>query len=281
MMDATIPRPEVSAWIMRERRLAVARTVLGACEAENIAAVPVKGIVTSSLLYDDPIERPMFDVDVRVLPEDHARVFALVRKRGWRLLESSRVYKNHTIQIDGVEVDLEGFVGPRYVCWLSTRDLISRASWSDALGFRARLPDFIDHVVLMLVNVFKDKLDLARPWSIGDLVRVPRHPSFDASAIARRVREARVPTIAWIVADWLARTHDAHEWIAVRDVLDADHDAAFARLFHAAARAPDGLFARVVARAAAERRRDRVRAVALAAAWELEHRVSSYRYRDS
>jgi hypothetical protein len=281
MMDAKVARPDIAAWTMREQRLAVARTVLDACEAESIAAIPVKGIVTSALLYDDPTLRPMFDVDVRVTPEDHARVRALIEKKGWRLLESSRVYKNHTIRIDGVEVDLEGFIGPRFVCWLTTRDMIARATWSDVLGFRARIPDFTDHVVLLLVNVFKDKLELARPWAIGDLVRIRQHAAFDVRAIAARVREARVPTIAWIVADWLVRSHDAREWTALRDALEPDHDASFVRLFHAAARTPDSLFARIIARSSAERRRDRVRAVALAAAWELEHRVSSYRYRDS
>jgi len=252
---------------MRERRLAVAHTVLAAFEQEKIPAVLVKGIVTSALLYDDPSERPMFDVDVRVLPEDHARVAELARNRGWHVRESSRVYKNHTLVIDGVEVDVEGYIGPRYVCWLTTRDLLARATPSDALGFRALMPDFTDHVVLMLVNVFKDKLELARPWSLQDLERVPRHSSFDANAIAARVREARVPTIAWIVADSLGG-----EWTRVRDALEADRDERYVRLFRAANRAPNGMVARVIARASAERKRDRLRAVALSAMWELEQR---------
>jgi hypothetical protein len=274
MMDAKIPRSDVAAWVMRERRLATLRTVLDACAQENIPAIPVKGIVTSTLLYDDPNERPMFDIDVRVLPEDHARVGVLVRKRGWRVRATSRVYKTHTLVIDDVEVDIEAYIGPRFVCWLTTRELIARASESDELGFRALLPDFTDHVVLLIVNAFKDKLELARPWAIADLERAARHPSFDVDAIVRRIREARVPTIAWIVADWLVEKSGAKRWASLRAALEDARDPSYVRLFHAAMRTPGGLTARVVARASAERKRDRVRAVALATCWELEHRLA-------
>ena len=263
------------------RRVAAARTVLEACAAANIPAMPVKGIVTAALLYDDPSVRPMYDVDLRVLPKDHGRIAALAREKAWPLVQSSRIYKTYTVQIDDIEVDLEGFVGPRFVCRFPVEDLFARASCSDVLGFRALVPDFTDHVVLLVVNVFKDKLELARRWAIRDLTLAPRHPEFDVEKIVRRLGDARVPTIAWLVANWLVEQEGARAWEPVRRAFEHTHDPAYVRLFRATSRVPGGLAARIVARAGAERNIDRVRAVLTAACWELEQRLSSYRYRDS
>lgn len=70
---------KISAWARHVMHLRAARTFIEACEAEGIPVLPVKGIVTAYTLYEDPAERALRDVDVRIRPQDYVRVGELSR----------------------------------------------------------------------------------------------------------------------------------------------------------------------------------------------------------
>jgi hypothetical protein len=87
------------------------------------------------------------------------------------------------------------------------------------LGFPHLEPEIHEHAVLLCVNVFKDKLAFARPHAIRDLERVATHEGFDVARFVDVARRARLTTLAWICADWLARSCHITAWAAIRDAL--------------------------------------------------------------
>ena len=52
----------------------VLEQVLGVCRSNGIDVLPVKGVLTAHLWYADPGERPIQDVDLRVVPGELQRV---------------------------------------------------------------------------------------------------------------------------------------------------------------------------------------------------------------
>lgn len=247
-----------------------ARTFIEACESDGIAVLPVKGIVSAFTLYGDCAERPLTDVDVRVVPSDVGRVARLCRERGWRIAQRMRSYANLVALVDGVSVDVESHVGPPGMCNLHVSDMIARARWSDALGFRCRVPDFTDHAALLVVNVFKDKLVGAFEWSVRDLEHVATARDFDAATLAARLRESGASTLGRITADWMVRARGAARWGAVRDALGQPRPGYRRAFAWAVDRRPLGLASRILGRAAADSPRERVRALVWMALWEAE-----------
>jgi hypothetical protein len=264
---------KVSAWAAHVVHLRAARTFLEACEAEGIPALPVKGIVTAYTLYDDPAERPLTDVDVRVVPRDVRHVVRLCRKRGWPIVQRMRTYANVVAMVDGVAIDVEAHVGPPGMCDLRVSSMLERARWSDALGFRARLPDFTDHAVLLVVNAFKDKLAGAFQWAIRDLDELPSRGRLDD--FAARVRDSGVVTIACVVADWMLAVRAVEAWRPLRDSLGPLPRPRYAAaLRHALELDRAGLRARILSRMGADDPMRRLRALTTMMAWRLEAAAS-------
>lgn len=270
MSVASFPS-KVSAWAQQLTNARAASTFLGACEADGIPALPVKGIVSATTLYDDRADRPLTDVDVRVVPTDVKRVARLCRARGWPVVQRMRSYANLVAIVDRVYVDVEGYVGAPGMCSLHVSSMLDRATWSDALGFRARLPDYLDHAVLLVVNAFKDKLSGAFEWAIRDLEQTPRRPEFDARALAARLRDGGCTTIGFVVADWMVRARGAERWSEVLRALGpAPRTRYVLALQNAIERDAAGLRARVLGRIGADSPAMRARALAHMAAWQTE-----------
>ena len=266
--------PEVSAWATHVVQLRAARAFFRACHQADLPALPVKGIVTAHTLYDDPASRPLRDVDIRIRPDDYARLGDVARAEGWRFAEVKRAYQNYVLEVEGVEVDVECHVGPPHTCSLRVADMIARARPGNVLGFAAPIPDPIDHAVLLVVNAFKDKLALARDGALEDLVRLPSLADFDGPAIAERLRAAGAATLGWIVSDYLARERDSAGWRAVRDALEPLRRPVYERLLRWSRARPDGVASIVLARASSDEPFERVRALATMARWAAERRSS-------
>jgi hypothetical protein len=118
-----------------------------------------------------------------------------------------------------------------------------------------RVPELHDHAVLLCVNVFKDKFELALPWALEDARRIGEGVGFDADRFATRARHAKVACIAWIVADWMARKRGSAGWSVARAKLGGPR--APRRLYAWAFRrleetAPKSLATRLVARVGAD-----------------------------
>jgi hypothetical protein len=262
------PTPGLEAW---GRHLA-AREALRELVAElGVRRVmPVKGVLTARWLYDDVIERPIADLDVRVRPSDVARVADVARARGWRVERYAPAYDNVVLDVRGVGVDVEAALGPPGLCALGMDAVFERAvSFEAAFGFPVLAPELHDHALLLALNAFKDKLAFTSDGCKEDLARIGRLPELDPGRLARLARASRVSAVVWIVADWLADASDG--WRAVRGALGPrpPRPLYVALVKSLISRAPMSLAARLVARAGSDDPRSGLRALRRAAAWQV------------
>jgi hypothetical protein len=244
-------------------------------EAAGIASLLVKGVVTAHELYNDPGERPIRDIDLRVVPERFEDLLRVARQERWTLRSCSKPYRNVVIGLGNVEVDVECAVGPPGLCALRVGDMLGRAVWirPPRGGPAMRKPELHDHAVLLCVNLFKDKLTRAAPWAVTDVLRVAALPAFDGDHFIARARASDVASIAWIVADWMASEHGSAPWGAVLARIGGAPRPLYARAYRALGARDDGSLAlRLLARAGADSRRRQALALATAVYWAGERR---------
>jgi len=268
-MQAPTDRPSLWACSVLTRSV-LAKVAVGLAGA-GVDVLAVKGVITASWLYDDPGERPLTDVDIRVRPRDLTVVVDAAAALGWRLTRRLYSYRTLSLDVDGVEVDVESRFGPLWVSPLPVDRLFERATRAPG-GFW--VPELHDHALLLTVNVFKDSMTLATPWAIEDATRVVNAAGFHPATYVERVREARVEGLAWVVADWFTRERRSEGWSAVRSLLggDAPRRWAYAALMKRvlAAGQPHRLGARVITRAASDAYWRIPPCLGAAAAFELE-----------
>jgi hypothetical protein len=195
-----------------------ARTFAEACRVEGIHVLPVKGILTAYTLYDDPADRPLTDVDVCVKPADIDNIVHLATRLGWPLLQRLRSYNSVVLSVAGVDIDVHGQVGPPGMCRLTVADMLHRAQPRYGLGL---IPEFYDHAVVLVVNVFKDKMTSAA-WSMRDLERLTMHADFSAVQLADRLSDVGCATIGVAAADWMC-SRGVWSWASVGNQLRSRH----------------------------------------------------------
>jgi len=279
-------RPEVAEraaiWSQHEHARRVLRRVLDACSADGIRALPVKGVLTAHWLYDDPADRRIQDVDLRVTPHDFARLEGLAHRSGFPVLDLSRTSRNIVFDVDGMMVEFEAHIGPRGLCNLPIETVLSRATLHEApFGFSHLQPDMHDHALLLVVNVYKDKIVGAAEWALRDLERLPLRPSFEPARLAALAAEHGVAALTWIVADWLAE-RGAPRWDEVRTRLANAPRYRYRRAVRALMHDDGVLFKpaphlvlRILARAASDRRKKQLEALGFTVVWSLEKRIRS------
>ena len=208
------PRALLGARLLADTRLReAAATFLGALAERGIPAAPIKGLVTSALLYPDPLERPFGDVDVLVAPRDLPRVAALARDRGFRLIHDSRQLRNVNVVIPpGLPMDVRASIGPPGFCRARAEDMLARAAPTrDARVTAApflRLTDH-DHLLLLLLDAVLDKLALRAEQRLRELALAVDRWVLSPARFAADAREAGLATVAWIALAWLDREVDA------------------------------------------------------------------------
>lgn len=199
----------------------ILREVVARCQEAHIAVLPVKGVVTSHLLYDDVAERPLADVDVRVRRRDLPGFRRMARDAGWTCLRVTLSYHNVVYAFPPLSLDVEVQIGPPGLCALSVDDMLSRAATIElAPSLHVLVPEIHDHAVLLTVNAFKDKIATASAHALADLERVVEHPSFVQDVFLERVIGARVWTLTWLVARWMDEHRGARGWRAIRQALE-------------------------------------------------------------
>jgi hypothetical protein len=265
----------IDAWLLQQTATEILREVVARCDAAEIPVLPVKGVVTSRLLYDDIAERPMTDVDIRIRPRDFERFRRVAAAAGWRCLRVARSYGNLIYDFGPLSLDVEAYVGPPGLCSLPVDVMLARSERTEILaGQWISLPELHDHAVLLMVNAFKDKLVTAPAWAIGDLERIVLQPRFQRDVFVDRVGQSQVITIAWIVAKWMKSVHKSDGWRAIGTALESQPGMrwTYARLFQRqlplADRGPMSL--RLLARIGADSRRMQLEALARAVAWSAE-----------
>jgi hypothetical protein len=272
----------VSAWLLQEMGTQILGEVITRCAEQAIPVLPVKGVVTSRVLYGDVAERPMTDVDVRVRPRDLPRFRRVAAAAGWRCLRVAWSYGNVTYDFGSLSLDVEAGVGPPGVCALRVETMLDRSEHREITpGLWVRVPEIHDHAVLLVVNAFKDKIVTAPPWALTDLERIVALPQFRREIFVERAIQSRVATIVWVVAAWMQSARGSDAWGTIGADLESGGHVRriYARLFHGqlakAKRAP--MFLRVLARVGADSLQMQIGAIARAAAWGAEQRLRSGR----
>ena len=193
----------IATWAWHEESLVSLRRALDVLDAAGVPALVVKGMVLAYLLYDDVARRPMTDVNLRVRPRDFVRAARAMRAAGFPVDWTSRQLGALVFWVGRVTVELESSVGPPGLSALGVAEMMTRSGERVLSGgLRVREPELHDHAVLLVVNAFKDKLFGCMPWALDDLELIATR--LDVDTFLGRVRAARLTTIAWIVADWMA-----------------------------------------------------------------------------
>src|SRR5580700_1944902 len=119
-------RPTAGSWLAHVVAGRAFRTVAAALAEQSIPVLPVKGLVTAHLLYDDPALRPIRDVDLRLRRRDFAASMRAARACGWSMqhvvLVGQAVWR-----VDGVDVDVKCALGPPGLCAMTVDEMMSRA----------------------------------------------------------------------------------------------------------------------------------------------------------
>jgi hypothetical protein len=206
-------------WMTYQLALRVAKTAISALEKHGVRALPVKGMLLARQIYD-PIERPISDVDLIVAPEDFSKVLRAARAAHWDLVWDSKMLGNVNLVVDRVAVDVMSSVGPMGVSATGVCALLDRAERrTDPLGFPHWQIDLHDHVVLLALDAFKDKLGFGKRWAHEDLVRIARRSGFSPAALMQRAADASLLTMLSIVADWVVSVGSTPEWVSVQKAL--------------------------------------------------------------
>ena len=247
--------------------------VLSRLTASGVVALPVKGVVTAYELYRDVTERPISDIDLRVVPQDLEQVAAVIAEAGWELLRYSKPYENIVFRVDGLCLDVEASVGPPGLCSLRVADMIARAERGGKRGYEHLRPATLDHALLLCVNAFKDKLTRAAPWAIRDVERIVLEPDFDADRFLAHAKACDALGIVAIVAEWMATERKSDAWGEIRRRIGPSPRPLYARLFRQLMRHNDNSLAiRLLARAGSDSRPQQARAILLALLWEADAR---------
>jgi hypothetical protein len=208
--------PAVANWIQHEEALGALRVALTTLEEAGVPVLVVKGMVLAYALYDDVAERPMADVDLRIRPRDFLRAVGAMERRGFPAQWTSRQLGAVAFRIGNTLVEIEMSVGPPGLCALTVAQMMAR-SGTRVLGgeLRVREPDVHDHAVLLVVNAFKDKMVECPKHSLDDLDTIAGR--IDVPTFLERVEAARLRTVTWVAADWMARERRSDAWRDIRD----------------------------------------------------------------
>jgi hypothetical protein len=174
----------------------LARGLVGRCaralELEGIPVMALKGVVLHTLVYDDPAERPLSDVDLLVPPERHADAVEALLASGFRVKEPSASWAKVLVHPNlPLEVDLHRALFPPGLFALEPRALFARARRDvSAFGAEVFVPDAYDLYAHVIGHFAKSRMDERNGRAFGDLERIARRLSLDPALCAARLTEA-------------------------------------------------------------------------------------------
>jgi hypothetical protein len=236
-VDSTTDR--LNRWAAHEAGRRSLEKVLRRFDDARIPSLPVKGILLARQLYADPLERPLADVDLLIQPRDFLRALRVARSANWPLVWDSKVLGSVNFIVDSMPVDVAVSLGPPGTSAIGVRELLERSERRvEPLGFTHSQIELHDHVLLMAVDAFKDKLRV-KDWASRDLLRIAEMPGFEPLRLVRLARAARLETMLAVVASWLSEQAPSRPWTTIRDSLPGDDlRPGYARKYLAMAAAP-------------------------------------------
>ncbi len=276
-MPHTTPLPSPQAWILQAKGARVAARVVRLLEGAEVPALVVKGIATAHLLYADPAQRPVSDVDLRIPPFAFRRAREVIEHSGFSVRWHSKAYDNLVFDVEGVPVDLEAHIGPPGLCRLTVFDLLARGRRLSIGGELVRIPETTDHALYSAVNLFKDKIEAASPWAREDFRRLIIANDFNNLDFIKRAECASMAAIVASVLTYFTTDEDAAVAAMASELLGRLSPPGFAARAHRAVltatrSAPTSFVARIAARAGSDDPRQWLGALRAAASFEREKR---------
>jgi Uncharacterised nucleotidyltransferase len=236
--------------------------------------VVVKGLATAQLLYRDCAERPLADVDLRVCPGDLDVCRLAFRSVGARLIEDARSYGSLCYELDGQVFDLESHVGAPHLARLTTADLIASTRMVTlTTGLAVPTPSHELHLLLLCVNVFKDKVSECPTWSKEDVARLLSHQETSRELFMHLTRTFHLRRVVKLTLRWLREEGYAVEPPSPSELpLPSLGATALAILQAKLKPRPHAVVTRVAFRLASDKPRDWPKAIFAAARFEWNER---------
>jgi len=181
---------------LRFARLEIARHVVRKAaetlDRSGIDVMPLKGVLLHRVLYEDPVDRPIADVDLLVLPERHAEAGRLLADVGHGAPRPARSNAASELRApSGMVVDLHWRPFPPHRYLLETADVFARATRDTELfGAPVLVPDPRDLYAHLLGKIATDHVDGRHPERLGELDMVAERWTLDARSMARHLSAA-------------------------------------------------------------------------------------------
>lgn len=202
-MTVVSPKDAWARHLVAERALVRVDDVLSKASLQYVL---IKGMVSARTLYQDVSERPISDIDLRVVPGNLTRLIQVLADVGCKARVDSREYGARSFSIENMLVEVGVSIGPKGMCQLPIRALLERADTLSIGGRDVLVPRPLDHLLVACVNVFKDGLHLAFPWAIEDVRRGFMAKSFEEDAFVEVVKRAHARGLVRCVLDYLIDT---------------------------------------------------------------------------
>ena len=193
----------IASALLAELRERTSREVVAALAADGIPVILLKGISYARLLYAEPAERPMSDVDLLVPPDMHDAAARVLRRLGYWVAGSPRQRSplHHAVGFKrkGASIDLHRSMIQPLRARIDVAGLWQRAvpapevdSQPDGpLAGHARRLDPVDEAVIHLGHIARHEL-LVPIINYVDAVRLMRRVPGAPDAVRTRAREFRL-----------------------------------------------------------------------------------------
>jgi hypothetical protein len=173
----------------------------------GIQVMPVKGALLQHWLYQDPIERPLTDVDLLVRPESFELAIAWLEASGYRRLGRSSIGAIVMETPMGLALDLHPRLFERARYRLSTGELFSRSSEDRELfGACVRVPAPIDAYAHLVGKAGSDHLNEEATARLDEIARMARRLNAPPETVAGHLVHCGMRRVARYVLPLVHRT---------------------------------------------------------------------------
>jgi hypothetical protein len=266
------PSPSAGRLLADTQLRRSAAVFLDAAREAGILVAPIKGLVVSALLYEDPLERPFGDVDVLAKRADVRRIASLARSRNWPVVRDSKSLGTLNVIVPpGIAIDVRSAIGPPGFASLSAEQALARSRVVQDARITAsetRLLAEYDQLLILVVDALLDKLHFRSAQRCADLKRAADAWVDNPEDFAAHARAAGLCVASAVVFRWVSETANdprARAIAAAMRPLPTLPGVAAHFVVPAMRRNPLGLLARVGVRALADSPARTVTALALGA----------------
>jgi hypothetical protein len=189
----------------------------------GIQVMPVKGALVQHWLYDDPVERPMTDVDLLVRPDDFGRAVERLEAAGYRRTRHRSVGGTVMETPFGLALDLHSQLFDRARYRMPTGDLFARSSEDHVLyGASVQVPSPLDVYAHLVGKFGSDHLDVGSTARLDEIARMATRLDASPGTVARHLRHCGMSRVSRYVLPLVHRATGDEFALQVYDSLPFD-----------------------------------------------------------